>query len=300
MKFVTFTTTDTARARIGALDATAERVVDLTARGCPETMAGLIADGADGLVRAAAAVAAARGDEWIPLDGVRLAAPLPRPGRNIFCVGKNYHSHAEEFHRSGFDASSAGAASAVPEAPIIFSKAPSTVIAAGETVPGFLDDTATTDYEGEIAVVIGKGGRGITPATALEHVWGYTLVNDVTARQLQRDHKQWLLGKSIDGFCPMGPWLATPDELGPLADIRLKTWVNDELRQNAVLADLIFDIPTIIATISRRITLEPGDVIATGTPDGVGIGFTPPKFLKAGDVVRIEATGLGTLVNPVG
>jgi 2-keto-4-pentenoate hydratase/2-oxohepta-3-ene-1,7-dioic acid hydratase in catechol pathway len=299
MKLVTFSTPDAPQLRPGALDAAAQRVIDLTTHGGPATMAALIAEGQAGLARVQAVLEASDDGDWTAIEAVRLSAPLPRPGRNIFCIGKNYRPHAEEFHRSGFDASSAAGADAIPEAPIMFTKAPSTVIATGEVVPGHLDDTGTTDYEGEIAVVIGLGGRGITAEAAMDHVYGYTLVNDVTSRQLQRDHKQWLLGKSIDGFCPMGPWIATADEFAASGEVRLRTWVNDELRQDAVLADLIFDIPTIIATLSRRITLEPGDIIATGTPDGVGIGFTPPRFLKAGDVVRIEATGLGTLVNPI-
>jgi 2-keto-4-pentenoate hydratase/2-oxohepta-3-ene-1,7-dioic acid hydratase in catechol pathway len=225
-----------------------------------------------------------------------LLAPIPRPARNVFCVGKNYHEHAKEFAQSGFDAT---AKEVVPEAPVVFTKPPSAVIATGEPIPAHLDPTNSVDYEGEIAVVIGRGGRGIAKTDALRHVFGYTGVNDVTARTLQQRHRQWVLGKGIDGFCPMGPAILTADEVPDPAKLRLKTWVNGELRQDAVAADLIFDIPTLIATISAYITLEPGDVIATGTPVGVGIGFTPPKFLKRGDVVRIEVDGVGAIENPV-
>jgi 2-keto-4-pentenoate hydratase/2-oxohepta-3-ene-1,7-dioic acid hydratase in catechol pathway len=232
----------------------------------------------------------------LPLATVVLAAPMPRPERNIFCVGKNYHDHAHEFARSGFD--SAAAAGAVPDAPIFFSKVPETVSGPGDAIP--IDPTVSVaiDYEAELAVIIGRGGRGIARARALDHVWGYTIVNDVTARDLQARHRQWLLAKSQDGFCPMGPWAVTADELDP-ANTRVRCRVNGELRQDANTRDLIFDIPTLIATLSAGITLRPGDIIATGTPAGVGIGFTPPRYLVSGDVVSIEIGGIGTLENPV-
>jgi 2-keto-4-pentenoate hydratase/2-oxohepta-3-ene-1,7-dioic acid hydratase in catechol pathway len=232
-----------------------------------------------------------------PLGKVRLHAPIPRPARNIFCVGKNYHEHAKEFAQSGFDAT---AKEIVPEAPVVFTKPPSAVSGPGDIIPASLDDTKSVDYEGELAVVIGKGGRGIAKTDAMKHVFGYTIVNDVTSRKLQQLHRQWVLGKGIDGFCPMGPCVVTADEIGDPTKLRLTTHVNRKLRQDAIVADLIFDIPTLIMTISRYITLEPGDVIATGTPAGVGIGFTPPKFLKKGDVVRIEVGGIGVLENTVG
>ncbi len=234
--------------------------------------------------------------EAMPLDAVTLAAPIPQPRRNIFCVGKNYHEHAHEFARSGFDSSAASGA--VPDAPIIFSKVPETVTASGDPIP--LDPAVSTaiDYEAELAVIIGRGGRGISRGQAMDHVWGYTIVNDVTARDLQGRHKQWLLGKSQDGFCPMGPFAVTADELN-LADTSVRCWVNGELRQDSNTRDLIFDVPTLIATISAGITLLPGDIIATGTPAGVGIGFSPPRYLAPGDEVRIEIGGLGVLRNSV-
>lgn len=234
--------------------------------------------------------------EAVPLAAVKLLAPIPRPARNVFCVGKNYHEHAKEFASSGFDST---AKEVIPEAPVVFSKPPSSVIATGETILGSLDPTASVDYEGELAVVIGKGGRGIARSAAATHVFGYTIVNDVTARTLQQKHRQWLLGKGIDTFCPMGPAILTADEVPDVRKLNLRTWVNGELRQDAVVADLIFDVPTLIETISAVIALEPGDVIATGTPVGVGIGFTPPKFLKRGDRVTIEIDGLGRLSNMV-
>lgn len=230
----------------------------------------------------------------IPLAQVEIEAPIPQPRRNIFCVGKNYHEHAHEFARSGFD-SSAGAG-AIPKHPIIFSKVPESVVANHASV--LIDPSVSTaiDYEAELAVIIGKGGRGISRENALDHVWGYTIVNDVTARDLQGKYSQWLIGKSQDTFCPMGPWAVTRDELD-LATAGIRCFVNEDLRQDSRISLLIFDIPTIIATLSQGITLKPGDIIATGTPVGVGIGFDPPKYLKAGDVVRIEIDGIGTLEN---
>lgn len=230
-----------------------------------------------------------------PLAGAAFAAPI-LPARNVMCVGKNYHAHAHEFTRSGFDSSAKDASEAIPAAPIIFTKAPETVIATGEDIryPAGLSDSI--DYEAELAVIIGRGGRGISRAGALDHVFGYTIVNDVTARDLQSKHKQWFIGKSLDTFCPIGPWIATADEVD-VTNLEVRCWVNGDLRQNANTADLIFDVPTIIETLSRGLTLHPGDVIATGTPAGVGIGFDPPKYLFPGDEVAIEITGLGRLVN---
>ncbi len=233
----------------------------------------------------------------VAVGAVRLLAPIPHPVRNIFCVGKNYHEHAKEFASSGFDAT---AKEVVPEAPVVFTKQTTSVCGPGDTIPAHLDDTNSVDYEGELAVVIGKGGRGITQAKAMAHVFGYTIVNDVTSRVLQQKHRQWALGKGIDGFCPMGPAVVTADEAGDPRALHLKTWVNGELRQDQSVADLIFDIPVLISTISRYVTLLPGDIIATGTPAGVGIGFSPPRFLKKGDRVKIEISGLGVLENPVG
>jgi 2-keto-4-pentenoate hydratase/2-oxohepta-3-ene-1,7-dioic acid hydratase in catechol pathway len=230
----------------------------------------------------------------IPLSEVQIEAPVPRPDRNIFCVGKNYHAHALEFSRSGFDSSAAQGE--LPEFPIIFSKVPETVVASGDQVVIDPAVSPAIDYEAELAVIIGKGGRGIRPEDAMSHVWGYTIVNDVTARDLQGRYSQWLIGKSQDTFCPMGPFAVTADELD-VADTMVTTWVNGEMRQNANTRDLIFDVPTIISTISAGLTLMPGDIIATGTPEGVGIGFKPPKYLRAGDVVKVEISGIGTLEN---
>ena len=181
--------------------------------------------------------------------------------------------------------------------PIVFTKVPESVIGPGAAVrlPGAAI-SSQIDYEAELAVVIGRGGRNISRADALRHVYGYTIVNDVTARDVQMRHSQWDLGKSFDTFCPMGPWLVTADALDG-SDTRVRCWVNGELRQDASTRDLIFDIPTLIETCSRGITLLPGDIIATGTPAGVGMGMTPPRWLQPGDVVRIEIDGIGVLEN---
>jgi len=233
----------------------------------------------------------------LPIGSAQLVAPIPLPRRNIFCVGKNYAAHAREFQQSGFDATSS--VQDVPTAPVVFTKAPSSVIGPEAAILANLDPTNSVDYEGELGVVISRGGRGISRTDAMDHVFGYTIINDVTARTLQHKHKQWFLGKSIDSFCPMGPTLVTADEIPDPTRLKLETRVNGELRQNAVVSDLIFDIPTLIETISRGITLMPGDIIATGTPEGVGIGFTPPKYLKSGDTVAITIDPIGTLTNAV-
>lgn len=292
MKLVTFS--DGGGARLGVLTEDGGSVIDVStgAGNVPSTMLGLIALGHEGL----AAVRAALGAKRLARESVKLLAPIPKAPRNIMCVGKNYHEHAKEFHGSGFDASGK---EAIPEAPIIFTKATGSVIAAGEPIPAHLDFTHSTDYEGELTVVIGKAGRDIRREAAYAHVFGYTIINDVTARTLQHKHRQWFLGKSLDGFCPMGPALVTADEVPDVTKLRLVTRVNGEIRQDASVSDLIFDIPSLIETISSVMTLQPGDLIATGTCAGVGIGFTPPKFLKAGDRVAITIEPIGTLENPV-
>ena len=234
----------------------------------------------------------------IALRDVQVIAPLPKPRRNIFCVGKNYFAHAKEFAGSGFD-SSAKSGGDIPADPIIFTKVPESVVGPGAAIempPAHI--STAIDYEAELAVIIGKGGKGIAAGDAMAHVWGYTIVNDITARDWQNRHQQWHMGKSFDTFCPMGPYLVSADECDG-TNTMVRCYVNGELRQNATTADLIFDIPKLIETLSAGITLYPGDVIATGTPVGVGIGFKPPKYLVAGDVVRVEIDGVGVLENPL-
>jgi 2-keto-4-pentenoate hydratase/2-oxohepta-3-ene-1,7-dioic acid hydratase in catechol pathway len=294
MRLVTFS--DAQGLRIGVHDPGSNTIVDLSAASrLPKDMKAFVALGKNGLQRARRAVKS--GEGRLPVDSVKLLAPFPRPAKNILCVGKNYHDHAREFHASGFDASAGK--DAIPEVPIIFTKWPNSVIGPGEPIPTANDFTGSTDYEGELTVVIGEGGRNIGHKDAYDHVYGYTIVNDATARSLQNRHKQWFLGKSLDGYCPMGPCIVTSDEIEDVTQLRLLTKVNGEIRQDAYVSQLIFDIPTLIETISKVMTLEPGDLIATGTCAGVGIGFDPPRFLKAGDVVSVTIEPIGTLENPV-
>jgi 2-keto-4-pentenoate hydratase/2-oxohepta-3-ene-1,7-dioic acid hydratase in catechol pathway len=231
----------------------------------------------------------------IPINEVTLLAPIPRPARNLFCVGKNYKEHAKEFSTSGFEAN-ADQSSHVDDYPAVFTKPASCVIGAYDDVDLHARVTKSVDYEAELAIVIGRDGCDISSSEAMQYVWGYTIVNDVTARDRQKDHRQWFLGKALDTFCPMGPWITTADEVNE-RDLEVRTWVNGELRQQANTGDLIFDIPVLISTISAGLTLRAGDIIATGTPAGVGIGFRPPKFLQTGDVVEISIGQLGTLKN---
>jgi 2-keto-4-pentenoate hydratase/2-oxohepta-3-ene-1,7-dioic acid hydratase in catechol pathway len=226
----------------------------------------------------------------VPIEDVQLLAPFSRMRRNLWCVGRNYHEHAKELAGSVFRAGQDKGW------PIVFTKPPECVVGphADVVLPVAISDEI--DYEAELAVVIGRGGRDIARADGMKHVFGYTIVNDVTARDVQMRHQQWDLGKSFDGFCPMGPWVVTADELDGRAT-RVRCWVNGEQRQDGRTADMIFDIPTLIETISRGITLYPGDIIATGTPAGVGMGMKPPRWLRRGDVVRIEVDGIGTIEN---
>ena len=232
------------------------------------------------------------------VDDVSFLSPITQPSKNIICIGKNYAAHAREVETSGFDSIAKDKQSEIPEHPIVFTKAPSTLTGSGHDINVPWQITSKVDYEAELGVVIGKGGRSIAKQDAYQHVWGYTVINDVSARDVQNNHKQWFLGKSIDSFCPMGPWIVSADEVDP-ESLEVSCWVNGELRQNAPTKNMIFDIPTIIATISASMTLCTGDVIATGTPEGVGMGFDPPKFLKSGDVVRISIPGIGSIENTI-
>ncbi|MCR0983608.1 fumarylacetoacetate hydrolase family protein [Roseomonas populi] len=279
-------------ARLVRVDAASSRFwpIETLAANLPGEMTALIAALSDG------ATLPEPTGEGEALDPAMLLAPVPQPPRNIFCVGKNYHAHAKEFAGSGYDSSSTSAADAIPKAPIIFTKPFTSISGPWDDIPMVPGLDAELDYEAELAVVIGRGGRCIPKSDAMSHVFGYTLVNDVTARDLQGKHKQWLLGKGIDGFCPMGPFLVTADELDAAA-MRVTCTVNGEKRQDATTADLIFDIPTLIETISLSMALLPGDIIATGTPEGVGIGFKPPRFLRDGDVVECAIEGIGSIRN---
>ena len=230
------------------------------------------------------------------LADVQLLAPIPHLIRDMVCVGKNYYAHAKEFFDSGFDATQK---ETIPSEPIIFTKAMTSLIGPNDAIDASIDPTDSVDYEGELGVIISKTARRVAKADWQDYVFGYVIINDVTSRELQKKHNQWTIGKGLDTFGPMGPYIVTKDEIDDLSSMQIQTLVNDEIRQQAEVRDLIFDIPTLIETLTLTGTLLAGDVIATGTPVGVGIGFTPPKFLKSGDVVTINVTGLGSLTNPV-
>lgn len=225
----------------------------------------------------------------VPLNQVRLLAPIPRPRKNILCLGLNYADHAAE------SLATHGRPLELPAHPVVFTKAVTSVGAHEAEMA--LDASLTTqlDWEVELAVIIGRGGRRIAEDRALEHVFGYTVLNDLSARDLQFRHKQYFLGKSLDGACPMGPWIVTADEIGDPQRLDLRCWVNGELKQSSNTRHQLFSVAATIAILSRGMTLEPGDIIATGTPAGVGFARTPPEFLRAGDVVECEVSGIGRL-----
>ena len=265
--------------------------------GLPASMLALIQQGEAALQRVRELVGNVDADKGfpllIPVNGVRIMAPIPRPAKNIFCIGKNYADHAMESNKN------ADPNVTIPKFPVIFTKPPTAVIGPGAPINSHKQITGALDYEVELAVVIGKKATYVSKDAAMDHVFGYTIMNDVTARDLQKQHLQWFRGKSLDTFAPMGPWLVHKSSIPSADNLTVTTKVNGEIRQNASTSDFIFDIPTLISTISAGITLEPGDIIATGTPAGVGAYMTPPTFLKAGDEVELIITGIGTLKNPV-
>ena len=239
------------------------------------------------------AEAQASGFSFIPLSEVKLLAPIPRPEKNIFCIGKNYRDHALELDKT------ADPDSVIPKYPVVFTKAVTTVIGPGDEVPSHPEVTNRLDYEVELAVIIGRKGIHITKEEAMDYVFGYTIINDVTARDLQKRHNQWFRGKSLDGSAPMGPYLVHKSAVPDPGKLSISLAVNGECRQKANTQDLIFDIPTLIATLSDGLTLEPGDIIATGTPAGVGMGMNPPRYLASGDVMELAIEGIGVLKNTV-
>jgi 2-keto-4-pentenoate hydratase/2-oxohepta-3-ene-1,7-dioic acid hydratase in catechol pathway len=262
-----------------------ERVVDLHATDSelPSDVLGLIQGGPALLDRARAAVAGASG---APLAEVTLLAPIPRPPK-IVCIGVNYADHAAEAGR------------ALPVWPSVFLKAPSCIVGPGDPIVR-PPTTEQLDYEIELAVVIGKQAKSVPREQAMTYVAGYTIMNDVSARDLQLGKDGGIiLGKNFDSSAPLGPVLALADEIPDPNNLQLRTWVNGELRQNGNTHTLIFDVPAIIAFLTQQLTLEPGDVIATGTPAGVGLGMKPQVWLQPGDAVRLEIDGIGVLENRV-
>ena len=286
-------------ARLGLL--LGERVIDLADAGgalglaLPDGMLAFIEEGDQALEGARRVVDALSPDaaalsrsSW-PLAETRLLAPIPRPRRNLVCVGLNYAEHAAESRVT----------QGVPEHPVYFTKPPSTVIGPGAAIPWHGHVSRRIDWEVELVAVIGRDGRDIPEEEALEHVFGYTVGNDVTARDLQSRHQQWYKGKGLDGFCPLGPCIVTKDELPDPQDLRLRLRVNGETKQDAGTSDMVFGVAKLVAVWSLGMTLEPGDLLMTGTPSGVGFARQPPEYLRPGDVVEAEIDGIGLLRNVV-
>ena len=300
MRYVTFSLPGDAVPRLGVLHEGA--VVDLAhlldgGPAVPASLAALIDAGPEawsavGGRATAALTGGAPGAVVHAPDAVRWHAPL-RPRKNVMCLGLNYSSHVAE------GAKARGQELRVPEVPVIFTKAPTAVNGPYDDVPSHVGVTAQLDWEAELAFIIGLGGVDIPRADALAHVFGYTVVNDVTARDLQFSHKQWFRGKSLDGCCPMGPCVVTADEFGDPQARRVTSRVNGVVKQDASTANMLFPVDVIIEAISRGMRLDAGDVISTGTPEGVGFARTPPEFLHSGDVVEAEVEGIGVLRNRI-
>jgi 2-keto-4-pentenoate hydratase/2-oxohepta-3-ene-1,7-dioic acid hydratase in catechol pathway len=281
------------------------RILDLARAGGSARAAALgsdllafIAKGSEALALARAladeAEAGKHAQAIVAAGSIKLLAPIPRPAKNVFCVGRNYLDHVKESDRVR------GADTKAPEFPQFFTKPPTAVIGPDETFVRDPEVSSRMDYEVELGVVIGRSGRDIPAARALEHVFGYTIVNDVTARDLQRRHDQWFKGKGLDRSCPMGPCIVTRDEIGDYTTLELSLTVNGEERQHAQASQMIFDIPKLIQALSAGMTLEPGDLISTGTPAGVGFAMNPPKFLQPGDEVVCKISRIGTLATRIG
>ena len=260
----------------------------------PDDLASFIAAGPNALATASSLAARLDDDSThgLPLESVQLRAPLPRPIRNVVCVGLNYADHVAE--------SQSVVGSNLPEYPVFFTKPPSTVIGPGDDIPWHGHVSTAIDWEAELALIIGRECRDVDEATAMDCVFGYTVANDVTARDLPRRHGQWYKGKGLDGFCPMGPLVVTADEIGDPHQLDIALRVNGVEKQRSNTRHLIFRIPRLIAEWSAGMTLYPGDILLTGTPSGVGIGRTPPESLHPGDVVEAEVPAIGLLLNTVG
>jgi 2-keto-4-pentenoate hydratase/2-oxohepta-3-ene-1,7-dioic acid hydratase in catechol pathway len=277
MRFVTYQESGRAEARVGLV--TADRVADVSSLGYP-TMLDLLEGGPAALNKVTTAKL-----ETVALASVKLLAPIPRP-RKLICVGLNYRDHAEE------------TGSEIPAVATIFNKFATSVIGTGDAIV-LPKVSSKPDYEAEFAFVIGKGGRHIPEAEWEDHVFGYTIVNDVSARDYQRATTQWLMGKTFDTFAPMGPWIVTKDEISDPHDVDVRMVINGQLLQNGNTRNLIFKIPYLISFLSSVFTLEPGDIVSTGTPAGVGAARTPPRWLLPGDDVAVQISGIGELRNPV-
>jgi len=230
---------------------------------------------------------------WTPLKSAKLLAPIPVPRKNVFCVGRNYKLHIEEGARAR------GVEVTFPKVPEFFSKPRTAVVGHDAPVLRHAANTQKLDYEVELAIVIGKKVTNLPQDKAMSAIFGYTIVNDVTARDAQTAHGQWFKGKSFDTFCPVGPYIVTADEFGDPSGHRISLTVNGKTRQDSNTADLLFNVPAIVSYLSASLTLEPGDIIATGTPSGVAMGMTPQMWLNVGDVVEASVEGIGTLRNKI-
>ena len=285
MKLITYQ--DSSGVHIGALRNNTIVPLDSIA----PTMLALIEAGPDGMAKAKQAVANAKA--VVPATSVKLLAPIPRPRQNVICVGLNYAAHAAEGARAR------GVELKLPPYPVFFSKALNAVCGTNDDVPLDPKVTQQLDYEVELAFVIGKPGKNIKREEALAHVFGYTVVNDISARELQSQHGQFFKGKSLDRTCPIGPCITTADDIADPGKLALRLRVNGETRQDSNTSDLIFSIPILIEQLSLGMTLEAGTIVSTGTPSGVALGMTPPQWLKPGDVMEAEVDGIGVLMNKV-
>lgn len=293
MKLATFVHMD--QERLGAIDAS-RGILDIGAagHGLPRDMVAFIEAGDEALAEVRATIGKTeKAGAWLPLDKVRLRAPIPRPRKNVFCIGRNYKGHIQETARAR------GVEPSFPKVPEVFSKPFTTVVGPDAGIERHARHTQQLDYEVELAIIIGKQVRNVEPEGALDAVYGYTVFNDVSARDAQRAHGQWFKGKGYDTFGPMGPWIVTKDEFGGWAGKRITLKVNSGVRQDSNTSDLLFGVPEIVAAMSEGTTLHPGDIIATGTPSGVALGMTPQKWLQVGDVIEAEIEGIGVLRNQV-
>ncbi len=309
MRLASFSTTDIPQVRLGIVKDNEIVDVDLAARALNvasfERMLDLLDDYEQGMqsLRAILEKAGQRRFSEVrtfsdtgaahDLSNVQLAAPIPRPRKNIMCLGWNYAEHQKE------TATLRGQDVKAPDYPVIFTKAPTTVNAPYGTIVIDPAVSEQIDWEAELAVIISKGGKNIREEDALSHVFGYTVLNDVTARDLQSRHKQFFKGKSVDGYCPMGPWVVTADEIPDPQQLHLCLRVNGVTKQDGNTNQMVFTVSRIIADLSLGMTLEPGDIIATGTPSGVGFARNPPEYLHDGDVLETEIGGIGMLRNKV-
>ena len=301
MRYLTFSLPGDRSPRMGAVSG--DRVIDIKkAVGpkwpgpCPESVLDLIVSGSDGWRRMGDLVSSmseAPTDASHAATDITWYAPIPRPRKNIFCLGLNYMSHLKE------TAAARGREVKLPDVPVFFTKAPTTVNGPYSAIPWDRSATQEVDWEAELGVIIGLGGKNLSRDRTLKHVFGYTVINDTTARDVQMKHLQWFKGKSMDGFCPMGPVIVTADEFGDPQAKRISCRVNDETKQDSNTANMIFPVHVILEFLSRGLTLEAGDILATGTPEGVGLGRTPPEYMRDGDLMETEIEGIGTLRNRI-